>query len=192
MRAGCLSVCLCACRLFVCVFVRACVFYFCGTLRYVGHEPQIEMKFVRELAGDGLVSAEGLALSHTHTRTHTYARTHTVTHTRTPTPTPSYAVRTLYMHTHTHTYTPPTHPPTHPHTHTLYTDMFPDTTTHTGATHTRQRKVVSKAFDFEAVQKLYPIFIEETQVFASTHALVCVCVCVYIYIYIHICIITYL
>jgi len=63
-------------------------------------KPQGEMKFVRALAGDGLVSAEG-------------------------------------------------------------------------ARHTRQRKIVSEAFHFEAVKKLYPIFVEETEALVQTWVKVC-------------------
>eukprot|EP00802_Teleaulax_amphioxeia_P011401 Tamp_11433.p1 GENE.Tamp_11433~~Tamp_11433.p1 ORF type:complete len:556 (+),score=77.74 Tamp_11433:79-1668(+) len=60
-------------------------------------KPQVEMKFVRTLAGDGLVCAEG-------------------------------------------------------------------------ATHTRQRKIVAEAFHFDAVSKLYPIFVEEAQALVKAWA----------------------
>lgn len=42
-----------------------------------------------------------------------------------------------------------------------------------GATHTRQRKIVAEAFHFDAVSKLYPIFVEQAEGLIRSWALKC-------------------
>ena len=42
-----------------------------------------------------------------------------------------------------------------------------------GATHTRQRKIVAEAFHFDAVLKLYPIFVEQAEGLIRSWALAC-------------------
>ena len=45
--------------------------------------------------------------------------------------------------------------------------------THIGAAHTRQRKIVAEAFHYDAVQKLYPIFVTQAEHLISDWTTVC-------------------